>query len=205
MESEVAREAGVDGRTRRAMRSREAIAVALFELVGEGWLQPTAQQVAERAGVGIRTVFRHFDDMDGLYALVDQRIEADAAELIYGGVPEGPIDARCRELIGRRVALFEKIGPYKRCGNLYRWRSDYLQARHARLVRDLRSDLVRWLPQLESAADDVVGAFDLACSFEAWDRLRTDQRLGRERARAVVERTLVALANAYLNDAERLR
>ena len=46
-----------DGRLRRGERSREAIVAALFELVGEGVLQPTAQQVAERAGVGIRSVF----------------------------------------------------------------------------------------------------------------------------------------------------
>ena len=30
-------------------------------------------------------------------------------------------------------------------------------------------------------------------SFEAWDRLRTEQRLGRERAQAAVERAVLAL------------
>ena len=55
-----------DGRALRSERSRRPIVEALFALVGEGVLQPTAQQVADRAGVGIRTVFRHFEDMDAL-------------------------------------------------------------------------------------------------------------------------------------------
>lgn len=190
----------VDGRTRRAMRSRGAIVGALFDLVGEGWMQPTAQQVAERAGVGIRTVFRHFDDMDGLYALMNQRIETEASELLFGGEPAGPLEQRCRELVARRAALFEKIGPYKRCGDLHRWRSDFLQAQHARLLRALRDDLLRWLPQLASVDAEVMAAFDAACSFEMWNRLRSDQRLGRERARAVVELAVSALAATHLGE-----
>ncbi len=187
------------------MRSRDAIVAALLELVGEGGLQPTAQQVAERAGVGIRTVFRHFDDMDSLYASMNERIEVEAAELLFGGEPAGANEERCRGLIAQRVAFFEKIAPYKRCGNLYRWRSSYLQEQHARVVRALRKDLLRWLPQLRDAPEEVVGAFDLATSFEAWDRLRSDQRLGRERARAVIERTVAALQRTYLTEQDRSR
>ena len=58
----------VDGRVQRSQRSRQAMVQALFDLVGSGVLQPTAQQVARRAKVGIRTVFRHFSDMDSLLA-----------------------------------------------------------------------------------------------------------------------------------------
>ena len=47
---------------------------ALQELVHEGVLVPTAQTVAERAGVGIRTVFRHFDDMETLFATMDLQL-----------------------------------------------------------------------------------------------------------------------------------
>jgi AcrR family transcriptional regulator len=54
---------------------------ALIDLVGEGVLQPTAQQVAARAKVGIRTVFRHFSDMDSLFAEIDERVRAQALPL----------------------------------------------------------------------------------------------------------------------------
>ena len=39
----------------------------MLELVRAGAISPVAEEVAERAGVGLRTVFRHFDDMDSLY------------------------------------------------------------------------------------------------------------------------------------------
>ena len=38
-----------------------------------------------------------------------------------------------------------------------------------------------------------IDALDLAASFEAWDRLRAEQRLGRERAHAVMERMVLVL------------
>ena len=44
-----------DGRLQRSERSREAIVQALLSLVREGAPRPTAERVAEKAGVGIRT------------------------------------------------------------------------------------------------------------------------------------------------------
>jgi len=107
----------VDGRVRRSQRSRASMVQALFDLVGEGILQPTGQQVAERARVGLRTVFRHF------------------------------------------------------------------------------SDLLGWLPELRRAPSELLEAFDVALSFEVWDRLRSDQRLGRQRASAALGRIVAALVN----------
>jgi AcrR family transcriptional regulator len=182
-----------DGRQRRSERSREAIVQALLELVGEGILQPTAQQVAETAGVGIRSVFRHFADMDSLFAEMDARLQAEALPLLRGDPPEGGAPKRMRALVDSRIAFFEKIAPFKRAGTIQRWRSEFLRGQHGMLVRALRADLLRWLPEVRRAPADLVEAFDLALSFESWDRLRTDQRLGRDRARDAVLRTVLAL------------
>jgi AcrR family transcriptional regulator len=183
--------ASMDGRLRRGERSRDAIVAALFELVGEGVLQPTAQQVAERAGVGIRSVFRHFDDMDSLYATMDERLAADARPILLEEAT-GALRERARALVQRRARLFERIGPYKRAANVQRWRSPFLRTRHAGLVRELRADLLRSLPELAEAPAETLEAIDLLVSFEAWDRLRSDQRLSRERAEATLERALRA-------------
>jgi len=96
--------------------------------------------------------------------------------------------------VRQRVTFFERIGPYKRSGNVKRPRSPFLRERHAFLVRSLREDLLRWLPELRRAPAKITDALDLAVSFEAWDRLRTEQRLGRERAQAVMETAVIALA-----------
>ena len=141
----------LDGRALRSERSRRAIHEALFALVGEGVLQPTAQQVADRAGVGIRTVFRHFEDMDALLAEIHARVAAEALPLVTAPGSRGqPRGARPR-LVSRRAALFERVAPYKRSGDVQRWRSPFLRGRHASLVRELRAALLRWLPELEDA------------------------------------------------------
>ena len=64
----------IDGRTARSQRTRSAIVAACIELVEEGDLRPTAPRVAERAGVSVRSVFQHFDDLEGLFAAVGDRV-----------------------------------------------------------------------------------------------------------------------------------
>jgi AcrR family transcriptional regulator len=188
-------EPAADGRQRRSERSREAIVRALFELVGGGSLQPTAQQVAEAAGVGIRSVFRHFADMESLYAAMGARLQAEALPLLRGDPPVGSAERRARALVERRADFFDRIAPYKRSGNLQRWRSAFLRRQHGALVRLLREDLLRWLPEL-ARDEGALEAADAALSFESWDRLRSDQRLGRDRARDALQSAVLALLAA---------
>ncbi len=182
-----------DGRVRRAERSRAAIVDALFDLVGRGIMRPTAQAVAEYAGVGVRTVFRHFDDMESLNAAMSERLGTEVIAMIAGRKPSGSMNDRAKQLVDLRVTMYERIAPYKRCGNLHRWESEFLQKEHSMMVRELRKDLLRWIPEIERAPSEVISALELATSFEAWDRLRVDQRLGRERAREVVERIVSSI------------
>jgi len=185
-----------DGRVQRGERSRAAIVSALFELVGDGVLTPTAQQVAEVAGVGIRSVFRHFADMDSLYAEMDARLRSHAEPILREAGPGGALRDRAEALVRRRVRLFERVAPYKRSANVQRWRSSFLRGRHSRLVRELRADLLRVLPELERWPEDAFEALELLTSFEAWDRLRSDQRLSRERAEAALVRGVLALVES---------
>jgi AcrR family transcriptional regulator len=183
-----------DGRTQRSERSREAIVQALLTLVGQGVMRPTAQQVAEGAGVGIRSVFRHFSDMDTLYDEMNTRVRATVLPLLEEKPPEGDLPSRARALAGQRADLFERIAPYKRAGNLQSWRSSFIQKEHARLMRELRADLLRRLPELESASEALQDALECATSFEAWNQLRGDRKLSAARSAAALERSVLALA-----------
>jgi AcrR family transcriptional regulator len=182
-----------DGRVRRGERNRDAIIEAMFALVGEGVLQPTAEQVARRAGVGLRSVFRHFRDMESLYAALDGRLRADVEPLAADAPPSGGRAVRARAMVQLRARLFERIAPYKRSANLMRQRSPFLEAQHRSLVSALRGHLLRCLPELSAAPRELFDAVDLATSFEAWDRLRSDQKLSVARARTAVEASVAAL------------
>src|SRR6516162_6461394 len=57
-----------DGRTRRRLNSYERAVDAFLDLVESGNDAPTAQQIAERSGISVRTVFRLTEDIESLHA-----------------------------------------------------------------------------------------------------------------------------------------
>ena len=122
IEAEVA-----DGRVQRSLRSRRRILDAMVELVGEGDLQPTGQQVADRAGVGLRTVFRHFEDMETLFSELRERIEKELRPEIERPPVEGSFEERLQTFVRLRARAFERIGPFQRSERLSRWHSAVLQ------------------------------------------------------------------------------
>ncbi|HEY5412419.1 MAG TPA: TetR/AcrR family transcriptional regulator, partial [Caulobacteraceae bacterium] len=103
-----------DGRRRRSHDSRARIVAALLALVGAGEASPGAEQVAEHAAVGLRTVFRHFKDMDSLYGEMSKLIESELVELTAQPLGGATWRERLGELIARRALAFEKIAPYRR-------------------------------------------------------------------------------------------
>jgi len=187
-----------DGRLRRSERSRELIADALYELLAEGDIEPSAQKVADRAGVGIRTVFRLFSDMDVLYSTVNARLEFEVAPMFRAGPSDGTtVHERAESLINERMAVFERVGIYLRFTNQNRDRSEFLASHYRNLTVRLRERLLSWLPELRDAPAALVDAFEQATSFEAWDRLRNDQRLSRPRAQAAMTVATAALLDRF--------
>jgi AcrR family transcriptional regulator len=182
-----------DGRIQRSERSRTAIVQAMLELIREGSLSPTAQQVAERADVGVRTVFRHFSDMETLFSTMNEQIKGEVESLFIEKVQTGPYEQRVDGLIERRMEIFATLAPYIRSSTLQRWRSAFLQAEHERTIRTFRLDLRRWLPEVESLPAEVGDALELIVSFEALNRLRVDQRLTLRRTVAVLRKTILDL------------
>ena len=159
-----------DGRRRRGEDNRARIVAAMLELVKEGELIPNAEQVAARADVGLRTVFRHFSDMDGLYSEMSAVISVEVRAV--SDSPFVAIDWRGRvlELVARRAAVFEKISPYRRASDALRHRSNFLTSEGHRLGVALREILDRVVG--DAVDRPTLEALDLMLSFEAWSRLR---------------------------------
>jgi AcrR family transcriptional regulator len=191
--SPLAAEPVVDGRRLRSEVSRLRIVEAMIALVSEGLTMPPAESVAARAGVGLRTVFRLFEDMDGLY----RGMQAVMTERL-GGLLEGPIEASdwheaINILIDRRAEAFEMMLPLQMAADSVRTRSAALRDGRLRLVRGQRDTLLAALPAAIQGDAELVEALNLALSFEAWRRLRTDQGADIARARAIMRRIATAL------------
>ena len=180
------REEESDGRLRRSARSRERIIDAVGELIVEGNLQPTVKEVAARANVSLRTVFRHFDDIEGVRRGIQERIYRVGRPILEAPIPDGPLDGRIRALVAQRARVFEETGPFARSGRTLRWRSRFLTEAYAAQVKDLRQGLMRVLPEARELSPERQQSLELATGFEAWDRLRSEQALSVERAQAVL-------------------
>ncbi len=175
-----------DGRRRRADVNRQRIVDAMMILVREGEVFPSAEAVASRAGVGLRTVFRLFSDMDGLYREMHAAMIERLTPIFHEPLGEGDWRFRLGALISRRARLFEDMLPIKTAADAHRYQSPYLQGEHQELVSLLRQILVFVVPEAVRTDPMAMDALDLALSFESWRRLRYDQKLEPEKAEAVM-------------------
>jgi AcrR family transcriptional regulator len=178
----------IDGRRQRTVDSRARIVSAMLELTHAGHISVSAELVAERANVGLRTVFRHFNDMDSLYREMSLAIEARLREEVGSfGFASANWREQLAELIRRRTGIFEKIAPYKRAEAAHRHRSKVLAQDIVRLNTFLREMLRTVLPSNIVRDQLLFEALDMILSFESWERLRRDQDLSPRRARDVLE------------------
>ncbi len=182
-----------DGRVVRSDRNRQAIIDALIELVGNGNLQPTAEQLAEQAGFSTRTVFRHFSDLEHLFAHMGERMRAELAPIVEKEVPKGDMARRVNDVVELRCRVYERLAPYIHAGDIQLWRSPTIRAQRESMRHDLNVELLRWLPEMEHATSDLVDAINMATSFGAWDSLRGLQGLSHARAFGATKRTVLAL------------
>lgn len=184
----------IDGRRLRSEASRGRIVEAMIAIVREqgGLGLPPAELVAERAGVGLRTVFRLFEDMDGVYRAMQVVISAEVEPLMEGPPPTGDARRDLEAEIERRAKLFELILPLQIAADSQRHRSPALREGRTRLVRLQREALLAVAPPALAARPEQMAALELAVSFEAWRRLRTDQDASPDKARRIM--TWMALA-----------
>jgi len=182
-----------DGRRLRSERSRQAIVDAMLQLVEEGNLVPSAQQVAERAGVGIRSVFRHFSDMESLFAAADAQRRQDYEALFVGGDRQGTLDERILHAVERHADAYEALRYIILSTHAQLWRYEVLRRNYARYQRGLRKDLDDWLPEMKSLSRLRREAVDAVASFEMWHRLREHQGLSKKNSIEIVVEMLQEL------------
>ena len=183
----------VDGRRLRSEKSREQIIESMFELVRDGDMNPSAARVAEHAGVGLRTVFRHFEDMDGLYREMTARIEEEVFPKVMAPFESSDWRGRLIELVRRRAEIFEQIFPYRVAGNLRRFVSPYLLDNYRRMTLLEHSALKAILPDVVTSDVTLFAALEMTTGFQTWRRLRQDQGLCPEEAEAVMAYTVSKL------------
>ena len=166
-----------DGRIQRSQRSREKILRAYWELMLGGDMEPSAAAIAEHAGVGLRSVFRHFDDLDTLLLQLMSLCYDEVTPQFFKPLISITWKDQILELVERNVEIWERIKVPHTAGELGRFKSQILMDDYKR-SRNLEISGIRAiLPKDINNYDNVLFALDSTLSFSTMRRLREDRKL----------------------------
>ena len=163
-----------DGRINRSKTTLNKIVAATISLLrknNNGQI-PTAQEIAVKSGVGIRTVFRHIDDMEGLIEEVNRRYLHDLESYIAKNNPkQNSKDQRIEHIIKERFYLYNT---YQHVFNLTitslnnssAIRTGFIKFNH--ILRQRFEDLI---PEIKMINKDKQNLIDTLISYAAWFRM----------------------------------
>jgi AcrR family transcriptional regulator len=187
----------IDGRSARAQRTRQAIVDALIALIEAGEVKPAAPRIASRAGVSLRSIYQHFEDLESLFAAAHacytSELLADVVE-----IPEtGPFADRLDAFVAQRARVLEAITPGRRAALLQEPFSQQLQEGRDRMLQLARAEVARLFREELAGLDvearaETLAATDMVSTWAAWDTLRT-AGLDVAVAQRVMRRALAAL------------
>lgn len=192
----------VDGRVTRGTRTREAVVDALLSLLEQGHLRPTAREIAAEAGVSLRSVYVHFDDVESLFIAAASRHGRRMAALLPVVEYVGDLEARLDLFVERRRRLNEEGAAVRRAAVLQEPFSPALH-RALKVGRDILSSEVAnaFAPEIgvRPPGEDarLKLALALAASGAAWEALRTQHRLSADEAGAQLRAMLLALVHGW--------
>ena len=196
-----------DGRVARGERTRVRVADALISLLEEGETAPTAKMVAQRAGVSLRLVFHHYEDMDALY----RAVMVLQAQRYWSRVRDIPPDLPFTQRVDRVGPAAQPAlrshqpgaagggAPGLSFGRAGRQRSpsparSYEVASRSPSPPSWRRPATA--PRIFSMRSTP------PASWEVWERLRLGQRLSAVATRRVMARTLRSLLEATAEQAD---
>ena len=167
----------IDGRKARGQRTRDAIVTAMLDLVVDGEFTPSAQQIAARAGVSVRSVYQHLVDLESLYDEASTRGAEMIRSMATDVDPALPLTKRIEAFTVNRATMLERTRPISRAG--------VLTGTTSAAVRENRQRLADWTRQRvaaifgaelatlpEPVAQGIVCAIDALSSASSWAYLR---------------------------------
>jgi AcrR family transcriptional regulator len=166
----------------------------MVDLIERGQPSPTAEAVAAKAGVSLRTVFRHFEEMENLHLEIAALVFERVRHILERPFERRDWPASLSESIARRAEFFEVMAPFKTAIDVHRHRSRAISAQHRRITVMSRDLLAAALPADVLADRQRFELLALLLSLESWQRLREQQGLTVAEAQAAILRGAQALA-----------
>jgi AcrR family transcriptional regulator len=182
-----------DGRHARAERTRDAIVDALLSLLEAGEVRPSAERVAERAGVSRRVLFHHFTDLEDLRGRVATRRFQTLTSLWPALSCEGSLEERILEFVSRMSRFYEQVAPVRRAAIFFAAESPVI-ASFLRDAERLHRGAVEFVfgQEISNVESEkratLIASLAAVTSFSFWEELRRAQSLAEDNAIVVVTR-----------------
>ena len=139
-----------DGRSQRSRTSRAKILEATLFVIMQNARQPSAKEVAEKANVGLRSVFRHFSDMESLLVDLNTLVWARARAKFDLSVErlELPMAERVAALVSLRHQIFREYGNLIHTSSHLRTGSPTVRRQYASLIDFFNTQAFTFIPEL---------------------------------------------------------
>lgn len=167
-----------DGRHARRQRNRAAVLATTVELLRDGDAFPTLQDIAERAGVSLRSVHRYFEDADeAVVAMMGTYMARQMTGLDFVPQPGGrPLEERITHWVTFRVRA-QRVARLATVSAIARANRSPRVAGAVEAVRQQAIDAIAQLfaPELDRLGDDdrraTLALVHAATQIESWDNL----------------------------------
>jgi AcrR family transcriptional regulator len=196
----------MDGRHARRERGQRAVINALFELIQEGNLSPSVEEVGARAGVSVATIFRNYGSLDEIgRQLVELFEERFGALFIIPRIGDGPLNERIARFCDARLNLYETTWPFISFMTV-RSRKHKDAAGNLQRVREILNKQIRRHFALElgslgqAEAMDLAATIDAFASPESWALMQASHDRTRRQIKRAWSAALLALLEPAAND-----
>jgi TetR/AcrR family transcriptional regulator of autoinduction and epiphytic fitness len=175
---------------------------ALLALIHGGNLRPTAREVADAAGVSLRSVYVHFDDVESLFVAASARHYEHVQQLMTPCDPTAALDDRITALVEQRLRIYRDGAQLRRAALVQEPFSPVLRKALDYGRRAARGELdTVFAPELaavdEPARARLRAALDIATSFATWETLVGNNEVGEAEIPELVEGLVHAALAAW--------
>lgn len=188
-----------DGRIRRTQDSRDKIVNAFLGLLRQGVVNPSAEDIAQQANVGLRTVFRRFKEMELLYREVATEIQATFGAEVAKPWISDQWQQQLQEMLARKADIYERLLPYSIAGTYLRQHSSYLKAFNIRWLTIEYEIIMSIVPFTPEEEPELFHGLTVSLSNDTWIQYRQDQQLSPSQSHNTMATILTALIQTYQN------
>ena len=191
-----------DGRHTRQLENKAKVIRAMLELIRETGEVPAVEEVADRADVSRRSVFRFFANRELLLrATIDLMSDEARGRFPLPEPSDGPIADRIGRFVDHRAEYYEFVTPVRRIAERKKDVASPIREAQARSRAAEREHIGAYFadlaPRHPTDRERWIDSVQLVASWNAWATLRLDYGRSVDEARAVVERSLSAIVDGH--------